>query len=85
VDQSKLPAEPARLDARVKNVDLPDGTVLDVVLTDCGAAPAGRMTLSRGEGRLAPTLESCQVGRTSSISVVHAGVRTLQGGSPWQV
>lgn len=85
VDQSRLPAEPLTLDARVKSVNLPDGTVLSVVLTDCGASPVGTITLSRGEGQLRTTVPGCQVGRTSAIYVNNGATRILSGGAPWQV
>ncbi|HEV8634649.1 MAG TPA: hypothetical protein VG370_10495 [Chloroflexota bacterium] len=86
VDQSKLPSQPATLDARVKNVNRPDGTVLTVVLTDCSSAPEMRITLSRGEGQLHATLPlGCQIGRTSSILVNEGATTLLSGGSPWQV
>jgi len=86
VDQSRLPNEPAKLDVRIKNVNLPDGTVLDVFLTDCGTAPVGTITLSRGEGQLSTRLStSCPIGRTSSILLNHGSTMVARGGSPWKV
>ena len=85
VDQSKLPAQPLALDVRVKNVNLPEGTVLSVVLTDCGASPVGTITLSRQEGQLRTTVPGCQVGRQSAIYVNSGSTRILSGGAPWQV
>src|SRR6266571_7956365 len=79
VDQSKLPAEPLTLDVRVRNVNLPDGTVLSVVLTDCGASPVGTITLSRLEGQLRTTVPGCQVGRQSAIHVNSGSTRILSG------
>jgi hypothetical protein len=86
VDQSKLPNQPATVDVRVKNVNLPDGTVLGVVLTDCGASPVGTITLSRGEGQLRTTLpQGCQIGRNSSILINNGGTTILRGGAVWKV
>lgn len=85
IDQSRLPSQPLTVDVRVKNVNLPEGTVLSVVLTDCGASPVGTITLSRREGQLRTTVPGCEVGRTSSIYVNKGATRVLSGGSPWQV
>ena len=69
VDQSGLPSTPPTVEARVKNVNLPDGTVLAVQLTDCVASQVGTITLRRGEGQLRTTVPGCEVGRTSAIHV----------------
>ena len=92
VDQSQLPA-PGVLDLRVSHVNLPDGTVLTVVITDCesfGSPTVGTITLERGRGRATITLPSepsvCQVGHNSSIFLKLAdGTVVLEGGSPWEV
>jgi hypothetical protein len=98
VDQSRLPAVPPHLETRVKNVNLPDGTVLEVEITSSHSSCAiecplgaivGTITLQRGEGRLATALGCgvgvCQVGRTDHIFVRHGDIRILDGGAPWQV
>jgi hypothetical protein len=85
VDQSRLPTEALTLEARVKSVNLRDGTVLSVVLTDCGSAPVATLTLSRGEAQLRTTVPFCEVGRTSSILIKNGAPVVLSGGSPWQV
>jgi hypothetical protein len=52
------------VDLEVKKVNLPDGTPLSVVLTDCGTAPVSSITLSRGEGQLFTALpQGCMNGR----------------------
>ena len=93
VDQSQLPA-PGILELRISRVDLPDGTVLTVELTDCasfsGSAVVGTVTLERGRARATITLPSepsvCQVGHNSSIFLKTAdGTIVLEGGSPWEV
>jgi hypothetical protein len=73
------------LDVKVTNVNLPNGTVLNVVLTDCGSAPAGTMKVNRGQGQLQTKVPGCQVGRTSAIDVNNGSTTILSGGAPWQV
>jgi hypothetical protein len=85
VDQSKLPAQPLTLQVKVKSVNLPDGTVLSVVLTDCGASSVGTITLSKQEGQLQTTVPGCQVGRQSAINVNNGATTILSGGAPWNV
>jgi len=85
VDQSRLPANPLTLDVQVSNVNLPDGTVLSVVLTDCGTAPVGTIKLNRGQGQLKTKVPGCQVGRQSAIYVNNGSTTILSGGAPWQV
>ena len=75
LDQSRYPVEPSRLEVRVRNVNLPDGTVLPVAVE---GTLVGSVTLSRGEGRLATTV-TFQVGRQSPITVSHDGVVILRG------
>jgi hypothetical protein len=73
VDQSKYPSVPPRLDVRVKNVNLPDGTTLFVGVGceyhNClDYRKAGTFTLSRGEGSFSGSLQ-VEVGRQTSIMV----------------
>ena len=93
VDQSQLPT-PGSLDLRVSHVNLPDGTVLNVEITDCeafsGSPIVGTITLDRGRARATITLPSepsvCQVGHNSSIFLKLAdGTIVVEGGSPWEV
>jgi hypothetical protein len=60
LDQSRQPAEPGRLEVRVKNVNLADGTRLTVTLR---GVPVGTITLARREGQL-QTSVAFQVGRS---------------------
>jgi hypothetical protein len=85
IDQSKLPAVPLTLDVRVSSVNLPAGTILSVVLTDCGTAPVGTIKLTHEQGQLKTKVPGCQVGRQSAIHVNNGSVTILSGGAPWQV
>jgi hypothetical protein len=73
VDQSKYPSVPPRLEVRVKNVNLPDGTVLFVGVGceyhNClDYRRAGTFTLSGRQGSFTGSLQT-QVGRQTSITV----------------
>jgi hypothetical protein len=85
VDQSKLPTNPLTLDVQVSSVNLPDGTILSVVLTDCGTAPVGTIKLNHEQGQLKTKVPGCQVGRQSAIYVNNGSTTILSGGAPWQV
>lgn len=90
VDQSSFPGT---LDLRVSKVNLPDGTSLTVVISDCvsfGSPTVGTFTIERGRARFSTILPSepsvCQVGHNSSITLSTAdGTVILEGGSPWTV
>lgn len=73
VDQSKYPTVAPRLEVRVKNVNLPDGTTLFVgVGCEYHACPdyrkAGTFMLTRREGSFTGSLQT-QVGRQTAITV----------------
>jgi hypothetical protein len=73
VDQSKYPSVPPRLEVRVKNVNLSDGTVLFVGVGceyhNClDYRRAGTFTLSGRQGSFTGSLQT-QVGRQTSITV----------------
>jgi hypothetical protein len=73
VDQSRYPSVPPRLEVRVKNVNLPDGTTLFVGVGceyhNClDYRKAGVFTLNRREGSFSGSLQ-VQVGRQTSIMV----------------
>jgi hypothetical protein len=85
IDQSGYPAKPLTLDVQVSSVNLPDGTVLSVVVTDCGTAPVGTLKLSHEQGQLKTKVPGCQVGRQSAIYVNDGSTTILSGGAPWQV
>lgn len=75
LDQSRQPAEPGRLEVRVRNIALPDGSALTVNVG--GTTPGtgddvGTFVLNRGEGRLATTVPF-QVGRSTDIAVTRGG------------
>jgi hypothetical protein len=87
-------AFPGTLAVRVSKVNLPDGTVLSVVMTDCDiggtGGVVGTLTLDGGRGRLTTVLPSepsvCQVGHNSAIFLTQAdGTVVLEGGAPWEV
>ena len=93
VDQSKLPEQPPLLQLRVKNVNLPDGTVLTVTASGpnsprCvpafGEAVVGTIKLSRREGSLTANMPF-EVGRQDQILVKNGSTVVLCGGEPWQV
>jgi hypothetical protein len=73
VDQSKHPSVPPRLEVRVKNVNLPDGTTMFVGVGceyhNClDYRKAGTFTLSSRQGSFSGSLQT-QVGRQTSIMV----------------
>lgn len=93
VDQSQLPT-PGTLELRISHLDVPDGTVLTVEITDCeafsGSATVGTVTVERGRARASIELPSepsvCQVGHNSAIFLkLTDGTVVLQGGAPWAV
>lgn len=87
VDQSKYPSVPPRLDVRVKNVNLPDGTTMFVGVgceyhSCLDYRKAGTFTLNRREGQGSFNLQ-IEVGRQTSIMVSTAdGVVRLQNTGP---
>jgi hypothetical protein len=73
IDQSKYPSVAPRLDVRVKNVNLPDGTTLFVGVgceyhSCLDYRKAGTLTLRGREGSFSGSLQT-QVGRQTSITV----------------
>jgi len=64
------------LTVRVKNVNLADGTSLDVTLS---FTPVGTLTLSRGEGSLTTSLGHFGVSR-DAVRVNQGGITILSGG-----
>jgi hypothetical protein len=94
VDQSKLPEEPPLLELRIKNVNLPDGTVLTVTASGpnaqqrCvpmfGEAVVGTITLSRQEGSLTANMPF-EVGRQDQLLVKNGSTIVLCGGQTWDV
>ena len=86
VDQTQFPGT---LDVRVSRVNLPDGTVLTVIMTDCLPDSVGTITINKQKSRASILLPSqpsvCQVGHNSSIFLRLGETTILQGGAPWQV
>lgn len=80
---------PGTLDLRVSRVNLPDGTVLTVIMTDCLQDSVGTITIDKGRARASILLPSepsvCQVGHNSSIFLRLGETTVLEGGSPWEV
>ena len=84
VDQSGLPKHAGCVGVTVSNVNLPDGTILNVVLTDCGPDAVGTFKLQGGAGKLDTALpRGCQIGAASSIYVRDGSTTILSGGSRW--
>jgi hypothetical protein len=89
VDQSKYPSEPPRLEVRVKNVNLVDGTTLFVGVgceyhSCLDYRKAGTFTLTNREGSFSGSLQ-IQVGRQTSIMVSTAdGTVRLSNSEPMQ-
>jgi hypothetical protein len=88
VDQSNLPTIPALLAVGVSKVNLADGTVLSVNLSDCPwFGPVAYLNIVDGSARIRTSLPlTCQTGRLSSITIVdQTGAVLLQGGNPWKI
>jgi hypothetical protein len=84
INQSGLPTKAGTLCLSVTNVNLPDGTVLDVILTDCGPDAVATFRLSGGAGKLNTALPAgCQIGGDSSIYLRDGGTTILSGGARW--
>jgi hypothetical protein len=83
VDQARLPAIPLTLAVQIASVNLPDGTMLSVVVTDCGTAPVGAIKLNHEQGQLKTKVPGCQVGRLSAIDINNSST-TILSASGWQ-
>jgi hypothetical protein len=87
VDQSKYPSVPPRLEVRVKNVNLPDGTTLFIGVgceyhSCLDYRKAGTFALTGREGSFSGSLQ-IQVGRQTSIMVSTAdGTIRLSNAEP---
>jgi hypothetical protein len=89
VDQSKLPSTPGQLQVRIKNVNLPDGTVLTVNLgnlTPGSGTNVATIVLRGGQGQVDTALpQYFMVGRQDQISILNGGTVILSGGAVWKV
>jgi hypothetical protein len=89
VDQSRLPNTPGQLQVRIKNVNLPDGTVLTVNLgnlTPGSGTNVATIVLIGGQGQVNTALpQYFMVGRQDQISILNGGTVILSGGAVWKV
>jgi len=72
----------------VSKVNLPDGTVLSVNLSDCPwFGPVAYINVVDGSASINTKLPaSCQIGRGSTITMANpTGTIILSGGSPWKI
>ncbi len=83
ISQPGFPAQPGIVEIQVSNVNLPDGTLLSVFLTDCGPVAVGSMTLFSGQAQLKTAFRrGCQIGRLSKI-LVSDGTATVLSSVRW--
>jgi hypothetical protein len=87
INQSKYPASPGILSMKVSKVNLPDGSILAVNLSDCPwFGPVAYLKVFSGSASLSTSLPAiCQIGRTSSIAVSYQTSVVMVGGSPWTI
>ncbi len=87
VNQSNYPASPGILNVKVSKINLPDGTVLPVTMSDCpwyGAV--AYLKVVSGSASISTSLPAnCQTGRLSSISILYKTSIVLTGGNPWKI
>jgi hypothetical protein len=87
VNQGNYPVIPGLLTIKISKVNLPDGTVLSVNISDCpwyGAVAF--LKVVDGSASLSTSLPSaCQVGRLSSITVSKNTTIYLRGGNQWKI
>jgi hypothetical protein len=88
INQASYPSKPAVLSISVSSVNVPDGTVLQVNLSDCATygAVAYLNIVGKSASLSASLPANCQIGRLSSISVLTTnGAVLLKGGAPWKI
>lgn len=87
VNQSKYPANPGVLSVKVSDINLPDGSILSVNLSDCPwYGPVAYLKVFSKTASLSTSLPgNCQVGRLSSITVLYKTAIILKGGNPWKI
>lgn len=88
INQGSYPSKSGVLSVSVTNVNVPDGAVLTVNLSDCPwFGPVAYLKISGKGASLNTSLPStCQIGRTSAITVnMTNGSILLKGGSPWKI
>lgn len=87
VNQANYPVIPGLLAVNVSKVNLPDGSVLSVSISDCPwFGPVAYLKIVGGSASISTSLPSnCQVGRLSSITVTTQSSIILRGGNPWKI
>lgn len=87
IDQSGYPTKAGILSIKVSKVNLPDGSILSVNLSDCpwyGAVAF--IKIFGGSANISTSLPAtCQIGRLSSVTVGYKTAILLKGGSPWKI
>jgi|GEM_PF-1609275 len=88
INQGNYPKVAAALSVNVSKVNVPDGTVFEINLSDCKAfGSVGYIKIVGGSASVGISLPSiCQIGRGSSITINGAtGANILSGGGPWKI
>ena len=87
VDQSSYPTVPVFVTVMVTKVNVPNGTVVAVNISDCVSyGPVAHLTIVNKTASLGTYLPSfCQVGRLSSITITNGTQVLLSGGNPWKI
>jgi hypothetical protein len=87
INQANYPSQPGVLSISVSNVNVPDGTQLAVILSDCPwYGPVAYLTVTGKRASQSTTLAgNCQVGRLSRIDVIYNSLILLKGGNPWKI
>ncbi|MBI4290547.1 MAG: hypothetical protein HY661_03590 [Betaproteobacteria bacterium] len=84
ISQGGFPAQPGIVEIRVSNLNLPDGTLLSVSLSDCGPVAVGSMTLFATQAQLKTAFRrGCRIGRLSKI-LVNNGTATVLSSVRWK-
>ena len=86
VDQSSYPSKPGTLSINIYDINLADGTKMDVYVSDCSPNLVATLVISGKRASLKTALpSSCQVGRLATITVnnPYSGTSALKGGNPW--
>ena len=87
-NQVNYPAIPDLLMVNISKMNLPNGTVVSVSMSDCPRFwPVAYMNVIDGSASISTSLPSvCQTGRASSITISDQGGNVLlRGGSPWKI
>lgn len=87
INQGSYPKVAAALSVNVAKVNVPDGTVLEINLTDCAAfGPVGYLKVVGGSASIGISLPGiCQIGRSSSITINDATGADILRGGPWKI